>query len=354
MTRADTLRFEPEALEQFAEDLLGAAGLTAPHCETVAKALVRADLRGVDSHGVARLEPYVEHLEAGGYNPDPEITLTERGPSALVVDADHGPGQSAGTEAMRRLIEMAAETGVAVGVVRHSNHFGTAAYYTEMAAEHGCIGFAMTNVPAQVIPFGGKQPYLGTNPISVSVPSPLEYPITLDMATSVVAMGKIDHVAAEKGESVPEEWGVDSEGNPTTDPNQITALRPLGGPKGYCLGVIVDLLSGVLSGANISADVGSLYGEYDQSMDLGHFYLAIDVATFRELDAFLEHVGRFVEGLKAVETEDGVDEVLLPGEIESKALIANRERGVPVNGSVFEKLTAVGAEYGIEAPSTLG
>ncbi|AUV82460.1 malate dehydrogenase [Salinigranum rubrum] len=254
---------------------------------------------------------------------------------------------------MRRLIELAAESGVAVGVVKHSNHFGTAAYYTEMAAEHDCIGFAMTNVPAEVIPFGGREPYLGTNPISVSVPSPLDYPITLDMATSVVAMGKIDHVAAEKGESVPEEWGVDAEGSPTTDPTRIEALRPLGGAKGYCLGVIVDLLCGVLSGANISADVGSLYDDFDQSMDAGHFFLVIDIATFRALDEFLAHVGRFVEGLKAIEPDAGVEEVLLPGEIESRALVENRERGVPVNGNVFEKLTSIAAGYGVETPPVL-
>lgn len=353
MTQADSILLDPGDLEAFAGQLLHEAGLAAPHYDTVASALVRADLRGVDSHGVARLEPYVEHFEAGGFNPDPDIELTEVGDSALVVDADDGPGQSAGKQTMERLISMATESGAAVGVVRNSNHFGTAAYYTEMAADHDCIGGAMTNVPAQVVPFGGREPYLGTNPIAVSIPTAGDYPITLDMATSVVAMGKIDHVAAETGEQIPADWGVDEHGNPTTDPNRIDALRPLGGAKGYCLAVVVDLLAGVLSGANISADIGSLYDEYDTPMGLGHWYLAIDVATFRDVDEFKDHVGQFVAGLKAIEPEDDVAEVLLPGEIESRAMQRQLEQGVAVNRAVFEKLGRIAEGYGVDAPSPL-
>ena len=351
MSHPPSVRFDRTELESYAAAVLGGAGLASPHREIVAEALVRADLRGVDSHGVARLEPYVEHLEAGGFNPDPDIELVERGESALVVDADDGPGQSAGRRTMERLVEMAGRSGAAVGVVRNSNHFGTAAYYTELAASRDCIGVATTNVPAEVIPFGGREPYLGTNPISVSVPTPTDTPITLDMATSVVAMGKIAHVAAETGEAVPADWGVDERGDPTTDPNEVAALRPLGGPKGYCLGVIVDLLSGVLSGANLSVDVGSLYDDFDEPMRLGHFYLAIDVGTFRDVEAFKGDVGRFAAGLKAVQPDEGVSEVLLPGELEWRTKESNAEHGVPVNPSVLEKLEAIGAGYGIEPPT---
>ena len=353
MSQAPTLRFEQADLETFAAEILRGAGLASPHREVVASALVRADLRGVDSHGVARLEPYVAHLEAGGFNPDPAIELTERSESSLAVDADNGPGQPAGKATMERLISMAKQSGVAVGVVKNSNHFGTAAYYTEMAASEDCIGVAMTNVPAEVIPFGGREPYLGTNPIAVSIPTDADFPITLDMATSIVAMGKVSHVAAETDESIPEEWGVDENGEPTTDPHELRALRPLGGAKGYCLAVIVDLLTGVLSDANPSIDVGSLYDDFDEPMGLGHFYLAIDVATLRDVDAFKADVGQFAAGLKAIQPEEGVSEVMLPGEIESRTRLSNEERGVPVNRPVFEKLATIAAEYGVEPPAAV-
>ncbi|EMA46928.1 malate/L-sulfolactate dehydrogenase [Halococcus saccharolyticus DSM 5350] len=290
-------------------------------------------------------------MDAGGFNSDPEIDIDERSEGALVVDADNGPGQSAGKRTMERLISMSKRTGVAVGVVRNSNHFGTAAYYTEMAADEDCIGMAMTNVPAEVIPFGGREPYLGTNPIAVSVPSSQEFPITLDMATSVVAMGKIDHVAAEKGEQVPENWGVDDQGEPTTDPEKINALRPLGGAKGYGLGVVVELLAGLLSGANHSVEVSSLYDEFETSMGVGHFYLSIDVATLRTVGEFIADVDRLIEDIKNMPSDEGVPEVLLPGEIEARAMEENLETGVPVDPNVFRKLETIAEEYVVESPS---
>ncbi|MCW8173410.1 hypothetical protein D8S78_21930 [Natrialba swarupiae] len=162
----------------------------------------------VDSHGVARLTAYVNKFREGGFKPDPEMTI-ESGPSrgTFSVDGDGGPGQTAGQTAMQTAIERAAEMGMAAGVVRNSNHFGTAAFYTELAAEHDCIGIAMTNVGPDVVPFNGTKPYFGTNPISFAIPTHRSYPITLDMATSVVAMGKIDHVAKETDASIPDHWG---------------------------------------------------------------------------------------------------------------------------------------------------
>jgi ureidoglycolate dehydrogenase (NAD+) len=351
MAGSDGFRFQPDSVESFAAELLQKAGLKSPHCEVVAEALVRADLRGVSSHGVARLDPYIAHLEAGGFNPDPDVTLNEQADGALVVDADNGPGQSAGKPTMERLISMAGQNGVAAGVVNNSNHFGTAAYYTEMAANADCIGMAMTNVPAEVIPFGGREPYLGTNPIAISSPSPKDHPITLDMATSIVAMGKIDHVASEKGEKIPDDWGVDSEGNPTTDPDQVSALRPVGGPKGYGLGVIVEILAGILSGAGQSTTMTSLYDDYEDSLGVGHFYLALDVDTFMNVDEFESGIGSFIEGIKDVATGEDVSEVMLPGEIEANTLQQNRRNGVPIEESVFENLRAQAEKYGVDLPS---
>jgi ureidoglycolate dehydrogenase (NAD+) len=350
MTDSDTVRVAPEDLQTFASDLLEAVGVTSPHHESVAEALVRADLRGVDSHGVARLEPYVRHFEAGGFNPDPDVQTQRRNECAIATDADNGPGQVAAKMTMERLISLARESGVAVGTVKNSNHFGTAAYYTEMAAAADCVGIAMTNVPDEVVPFGGTEPYLGTNPIAVSVPMSDEEFVTMDMATSIVAMGKIDHVAAEKGEEIPAGWAVDDEGEPTTDPTRVRALKPMGGAKGYCLAVIVDMLAGLLSEAGQSTETGPLYDDYDEGMGLGHFFLAIDVATMRDIDAFERAVEVFVEGLKRVDTKDGVDEVLYPGEIENRNARENRERGVPINRNVYGKLEEIADRYDVSIP----
>lgn len=350
MARDDPLRFRPADLEAFAAAVLGAAGVTQPHRDDIAAALVRADLRGVDSHGIARLEPYAEHFEAGGFDPDPEMSFEQRAPGALVVDADGGPGQSAGTQTMERLVSMAREAGVAAGVVRNSNHFGTAARYAELAADADCIGVAATNAPAEVVPYGATERYLGTNPLAVSVPTGGETPITLDMATSVVAMGKVAHVAAETGQRVPGHWALDEAGDPTTDPEAVHALRPLGGHKGYGLAVVVEVLAGLLSGAGRSVDLGPLYDDFDEPMGVGHFFLALDVASFRDLAAFADDVDRFVEGLKAVRTGEDTTEVLLPGEPEARAMAENRERGVPVNRGVVETLRDLADRYGVALP----
>ena len=351
MGEENQVRVRPNRLETFVREVLEGVGLTSPHRDTVSEALVRADLRGVDSHGVARLGAYVDHFEAGGFTLDPDIEIDHRGEGAIVVDGDGGPGQSVGKHAMERAIELSTSAGIAFATVKRSNHFGTAAFYTEMASESDCIGIAMTNVPPEVIPFGGREPYLGTNPISVSCPTPYDYPITLDMATSIVAMGKIAHVAAERGETIPDGWAVDVNGEPTTDPTEVRALRPVGGAKGYGLGVVVDVLTGVLSGAGPSTTAGELYADYDEPMDVGHFFLAIDVETVRDLEEFKRDVGTFIDGLKTIEPEEGVDEVMLPGEIEAKTMERNLERGVPINATVYAKLETLAERYGVEMPS---
>ncbi|WP_162354554.1 Ldh family oxidoreductase [Natrialba swarupiae] len=344
-------RVDYRELETFAHDVLTAAGVTEPHAATVAEALVRANLRGVDSHGVARLTAYVNKFREGGFKPDPEMTI-ESGPSrgTFSVDGDGGPGQTAGQTAMQTAIERAAEMGMAAGVVRNSNHFGTAAFYTELAAEHDCIGIAMTNVGPDVVPFNGTKPYFGTNPISFAIPTHRSYPITLDMATSVVAMGKIDHVAKETDASIPDHWGVDDDGVPTTDPHEVNALRPLGGPKGYGLALVVDILAGVLSGSGPSPTVNPLYDEYDRPMDLGHFVAAVDISAFRDTTEFKDDVDTIISDIKAMEPRDDAEELMLPGEIETKRKETRSSDGIPVPNSVVESLQELGDDFGVQLP----
>ena len=345
-----TIRIDDGELRRFVGQILRGSGVADDCADRVAEGLVRADLRGVSSHGVARLEAYVEKFEGGGFNPDPEVAIAALGDATAVVDADDGPGQVAARAAMETAMELADEAGVGAVTVANSNHFGTAAGYTEYASENDFVGLAMTNVGPDVIPFGGATPFLGTNPISFSVPTDREFPITLDMATSVVAMGKIQEVARREDTEIPAEWAVDAAGEPTTDPHEAVAVRPLGGPKGYGLGIVVDVFSGLLSGAGPSPSVGPLYDEYDKPMRLGHFLAAVDVETFRDVASFKRDVGDYVDELKAVEPRDGFDEVMVPGEIEAKRLREQRETGVELRPGTVESLRSLAGTYDVPFP----
>lgn len=345
-------RIDHRELEVFARTALMEAGVAETHAGRIADALVRADLRGVDSHGLARLEPYVKKFLAGGFNPEPDIRVQQVGDAAVLVDADDGPGQSAAVTAIDEAIRLADASGVGIGAVTNSNHFGTAAYYTERASAAGYIGMAMTNVGSDVVPFGGVTPFLGTNPLSFSIPTDRDFPITLDMATSVVAMGKIDH-ASEEGEPLPEGWAVDEAGAPTTDPQRAAALLPVGGPKGYGLAIVVDALCGLLTGVGPSPMVGPLYEEFEAPMRLGHFVTAVDVSPFRDPAEFRADVGRYIDRLKAQETRDRVDEILLPGEPEAKEMIANRRDGVALNPDAITGVRRAAERFGLEPPGSL-
>jgi len=349
----ESVRVDHEELRSFTQAILEDTGLNADHAETVARGLVRADLRGVNSHGVARLKPYVKKLEGGGFNTNPEITAERRGDSVVVVDGDDAPGQVAAMEGAKKATETAAEAGAGLVSVRNSNHFGTAARYTEFMADHGCIGITTTNSGAEVIPFGGREPLLGTNPIAVSFPTPGEIPITLDMATSIVAMGKVSHVAAKEGSTIPDHWAVDDQGQTTTDPEEVHALRPAAGPKGYGLGMTVDLLSGVLSGSSTSLEIGSLYDNYDEPQDVGHFFGAFDVSFFRDVSRYEAEIEDYIGQVKSIAPEEGVDEVMLPGEIEANAKARNRKEGVPVVSGVVEDLRALSDEYRVATPESM-
>ncbi len=346
----DTHRIDHTRLTTFATDVLSEIGVT--HATQVAETLVDADLCGVDSHGVARLPVYTKKFAAGGFNTDPDISIDRVADSGLLVDADNGPGQHAGIEAIDRTMELAAESGMAGAAVKRSNHFGAARYFTERASEHGFIAIATSNVDSTVIPYGGTEPVFGTNPISIAIPTPREFDIVLDMATSVAAFGKIDH-ATEEGESIPDDWGVDEAGKPTTDPEAVVALRPMSGPKGYGLGLVIDVLSGLLSGAGSSPSIGQLYGEYDQPMGVGHCFGAIDVSAFRDPEAFAADLDDLIDRLKSVRPQEGVDEIMLPGEIEAATRRQNRAAGVPIRSDVYADLETLGEEYGVPVPDPI-
>jgi ureidoglycolate dehydrogenase (NAD+) len=336
-----------EVLEGWVADLLAGAGLERESAATVAATLVDASLRGIDSHGVARTPIYVERLLAGGVNPRPRPRIEREQGALALMDGDGGPGQVAGVLATDHSIALARRFGAGVVGVRRSNHYGAAGYYAIRAAHAGLIGISTTNSDPLVIPFGGRDPALGTNPIAFAAPLP-EGVFCLDMATSQVAINRIFN-ARDAARAIPEGWGVDADGRTTTDPAAVAAAVPLGGYKGYGLAVMVEVLSGVLTGAGVAHGVAALYGDRGAVQDVGSFHLALDPGPLIGTEAFAERLAGLLAGLSAIPPAPGFDEVLVPGEPEERAARA-RAAGIPLPPFIWDRLCAAGERVGVEPP----
>jgi len=332
-----TVTIQAEEAKQLVIKKLIEAGLNEGHAEKVAEVLVHADLRNVNSHGVLRTEHYVNRLQAGGINPDAQISFQSTGPVTGIVDGDDGFGHVIGDVAMDHAIEMARNNGVGMVTVMNSSHCGALSYFVQKAADAKLIGVAMSHTDKIVVPFGGKTSFLGTNPIAYGVPAKTKKPLILDMATSNVALGKILQ-AREEGKEIPEGWGVDENGASVTDPNKVVALSTFGGPKGYGLSVIVDVFSGLLAGAAFGPHIGKMYDDLDKKRKLGHYFCVINPSFFTDIDLFLEQMDRMMEELQQVPPAPGGERVYVPGEIEQLHEARNLEQGITIASSVYEFL----------------
>ena len=336
-----------QALSTWVQELFIAAGLEPSAAAVVAEHLVEANLRGVDSHGVIRVPGYIQRLRAGGMNPQPRPrVIRQEGPVAL-VDGDNGPGQVAGLFATELTIHLARQHGVGVVGVYRSSHYGMAAYYVMKMARAGLIGWSMTNADPHVVPFGGTVPVLGTNPIAFAAMAP-QGMIVLDMATSQAAMGKI-YLARERNEPIPEGWAVDAVGRPTTNPHRAVACVPLGGAKGFGLGLMVEVLAGVFTGAAVMEEVGKME-DHPRPQNVGHFFLALDPNRTVGRGTFQQRMARVWERIKQVPPAEGVAEVMLPGEPEARTREERRRTGVPLPDPVHQKLCEVSRELHVEVP----
>ncbi len=338
----------PADLERWTQALLEASGLETSAAETVAVSLVDANRRAVDSHGVARVPVYSERLRAGHINGRPQPTVERRDGAVALVDADHGPGQVAGVFATELSIELARSHGVGVVAVHRSSHYGAAGYYAIRAAKAGMIGMSTTNSEPFVVPYGGIGRALGTNPIALAAPTP-DGIFDTDMATSQVAVNRIFN-ARDEGREIPLGWGVDEQGAPTTDPGEVFAAVPLGGYKGYALAVVVEVLSGVLSGAGVGNRIGRLY-EDAHPQDVGHFHLALDAGRLAGRERAAELLGRLLADLKAIPPAPGYDEVLVPGEPEARAKAERERDGIPLPPTLWTTLTELSGELGVSPPA---
>jgi len=316
----------------------------------VAATLVWTSLRGVDSHGVARVPVYAERLRSGAINGRPRPSVASRDGALAVVDGDRGPGQVAALFATDLSIELAREHGVGAVGVRHSAHFGAAAYYAMRAAEAGLVAVAMTNTEPLVIPYGGAERALGTNPICLAAPTASGI-FNLDLATSQVAINRI-YNARDEGRPIPEGWGVDERGAPTTDAAAVHAGVPLGGYKGYALALMVEVLCGVLPGAGVRHGVGDLYGGGTGAQDTGHFHLALDPERTVGRDRFAAVLDGLLDELRAIPPAPGFDEVLVAGDPEDRARAERARTGVPIEPALWGTLRALSDELGVPVPDS--
>jgi ureidoglycolate dehydrogenase (NAD+) len=313
-------------------------GLSHEHARIVADVLVHANLRGVDSHGVNRLEHYIKRLESGGLNPTPKIGKKNTGPCSAVVDGDDGFGHIIAKEAMDHAIELAKQNGIGMISIINSSHCGALSYFVNQAAEQNMIGVMMVNTDKFVVPFGAAHPFFGTNPIAFGFPANLK-PIIFDMATSQVAVGKILY-AKQLGKSIPTDWAVDEEGNPTDNPSQVAALNPAGGPKGTGLAMVIDVFSGLLTGSAFGPHVRQMYGDYNQARKLGHFIMAINISSFTESSIFKSRIDQLIDELHQLQPAPGHQSVLVPGEPEQLREIDRLKYGIPVPESTYTFLTS--------------
>lgn len=328
-----------KSLEATVTDLFRRAGLNEADAAFMGQCLVDADLRGVHSHGTRYAVNYVRALQKGDWNAGFSIkSLKDRGAVAL-LDADRGPGHRVGYHAMSLAIKKAKEFGNGTVSVKNSTHCGAMAYFTQMAADAGCIGFAVTNAGIRMAPTGGSDPIIGLNPLSWAAPTNRPWSVNLDMATSVVAGSKLG-LAIEKGEKIPFGWALDKDGKPTDDPRAAMegVLLPLGGPKGYGMSVCLDIISGVLSGGRFGAGLGE--------PGTAHIFQAVDIDFFIGLDEFRSRMGELVDQIKNSTAAPNSSGIFLPGEIEYNNKTARREKGIPMTRVVIDEINVVAGELG--------
>lgn len=343
-------RFAPQDLLAYACGVLATLGVPDDDAREVAACLLEADLSGVYSHGLVRLPVYGRRIRAKVVNPRPVIGITSATPATALLDGDNGLGPAVGSRAMIKAIELAETHGIGLVGVCHSNHFGAAAYYARKAVDRGYIGFACSNAPPNMAPFGGRLRFLGTNPFAVGVPAGREMPLVFDASTSVVARGKII-VASHSGSSIPEGWAIDPQGRPTTNAKEALegAVLPFGGPKGSAISFIIDILCGVLTGASFAHYLNTLE-DLQSVQNLGHMCAALRTDLFMPAADFLRRMDEILGMLRACPPTPGVERVLIPGEIEAQEESRNRRLGVPLVPEVVQQLVSLGEQVGVPFP----
>jgi LDH2 family malate/lactate/ureidoglycolate dehydrogenase len=341
------------AADAFARRLLVALGVPADDAATVAHCLVLADLRGVDTHGLMRLPGYLERLKRGLVTAAPKLAIERKTPVVGALDGQDGFGFVTATFAMADAIAVARTYGIGIVAVRRSTHFGMAAAYVLQAIEAGMMSMVFTNASRAMPPWGGREAFLGTSPFAAGAPGGKLPPFVLDMAPSVAARGKI-RKAERRGEKIPFGYALDKDGRPTTDPTAALAgvVLPMGGHKGSGLAIMMDIFAGVISGSAFGGDVTNQYETFDMPQDVGHFFFAMKPDLFVSEADYKARMDTLFTRIRAVPKAEGFDEILLPGEPESREHARRLQTGIPYVASEVATLDAEAAKVGVAPLAT--
>lgn len=356
--------FSYDQLFDFTRDVFLKIGCSKDDALLASKVLLSADLRGIDSHGIARLSGYIRLWDAKRVNACAEVSIIHQTPSTATVDGDSGLGLVVAPKAMRIAMDKARNAGTGWVSVQNSNHFGIAGYHAMMALEEDMIGICMTNASPLVAPTFSIERLLGTNPICVAVPAGSEPPFVADLATTTAANGKLEILQRKSGVA-PLGWIQNKDGHPSTDPHELKvggALLPLGGDrdhgshKGYALGAIVDIFSAVLSGANYGPWVPPFPAYVPMPTDMpgkgiGHFFGAMRIDAFRPAADFKEHMDRWIQRFRSAKTAEGFEKVLIPGDPEREMEEERKAKGIPLLGPVVDDLRYLAEKFGLELGS---
>lgn len=345
------IRVEWKALEEFTAKVFEGLGMPPKDAAKEAEVLVWANLRGVDSHGVQRIAEYSSRADKGIMNPRPKIQVLRETPATMLIEADRAFGPVVTTFAMEKVITKARDMGIGWALIRNTTHQGAMAYYTQMATAENMAGIAVVCSPPNMAPPGARAAGTHNSPIAIAVPGKNHRSISLDMATSVAAGGKL-HVAIDKGVPIPKEWALDREGKPTTDPKQAVFLQPAAGYKGYGLALMFECLSSVMVGnplitSTILNQNPVLPGTQNS------FVAALNISTFTNVEEYKENIDKLVSTEKGLPRQEGVEELFVPGEPEERVYEDRVKNGIPLPPGTVEKLRASAERFKLKLPSGL-
>lgn len=341
---AGTARYlQADPVRAYISAVFAAKGMPAADAAVAAEALVRADLRGVWSHGVARVPMYCDRLDHGAAKADPAIKVERVAAAAALVDGDDGLGLVVARRAMAEAIALAEGSGIGLAGTRRSGHFGMAGLYALQAVEAGCIGMVFTNASRALPPFGAAEPFFGTSPMAFGVPTPEGKCLLVDLSMSRIARGKLKF-AAQRGQPIPEGYALDAQGRPTTDGQAAFEgiMLPFGEHKGAALAWLMDVLGGVFTGAVFGGRTGNPFRDLDRPQGTGHLFIAIRANLFMALGALNERMGELDDRVKALPRAEGFDEILSPGEPEARSEARLGKIGIPLTPDVLDTLRATG------------
>ena len=332
-------RYSRKRLQALTAELANAVGVPADDAAAFAKALIDADMQGISTHGISRLNIYLKRIQEGLIVPDAQLKIERQLGSILALDAGNGLGQVQAQKALDLLFPLAEKNGVAAATIRDSQHFGALSYYCNLAAERGFILLAMTGCEPAMSPEGGCQAFFGTNPIAASFPTGKGFAVKVDLSTSTIARGKI--IAAQKSNlPIPPDWALDREGEPTTDAKEalLGTVLTMAGHKGYALALLVEIFSSVLSGAAIGPEIGSMYKDFDRKQNVGHFFCLFNIDAFIDSKEFITRIDRTIDSIKACRKRPGVEEILVPGERSARNVVRNSQQGIPISPETLQEL----------------